>query len=205
MPTFDLFSVGHSNVAADDFVAMLKHAGVDMIADIRSMPHSRRHPWFSKKNLEILLERSGVGYLMMGDTLGGRPRDEGLYREGIADYETMARTPLYQTGLDRLMELARRGRVCVMCAEREPLDCHRCLLVARSLAERGLSAGHILHDGSIEPHALTEQRLLALYGKSCDLFASGQREALTAAYRRRASDVAFRQKIRASTSAADKR
>ena len=79
-----------------------------------------------------------------------------------------------------------------MCAEREPLDCHRCLLVARALAERGLTIGHILHDGTVEPHAATEQRLLALTGASDDLFVTGQDERLAAAYRRRARAVAYR-------------
>ena len=79
-----------------------------------------------------------------------------------------------------------------MCAEREPLDCHRCLLVARSLAERGLTIGHILHDGTVEPHAVTEERLLALTGASDDLFVTGQDERLAAAYRRRARAVAYR-------------
>jgi uncharacterized protein (DUF488 family) len=142
----------------------------------------------------------------MGDTLGGRPADESLYCEGVADYEAMAATPQFRSGLDRLIEAASHDRVCMMCAEREPLDCHRCLLVARSLAARGLAVGHILHDATIEPHAATEQRLLALCGKneSCDLFASGQRDALTAAYRRRARAVAFRQKVPAPSAAAEK-
>jgi hypothetical protein len=93
-----------------------------------------------------------------------------------------------------LLDAAARSRICLMCAEREPLDCHRCLLVAR-IAGRGLAVGHILHDGTIEPQAATEQRLLALDGEGCDLFAAGQRERLAAAYRRRARAVAFRQKV----------
>jgi hypothetical protein len=91
-----------------------------------------------------------------------------------------------------------------MCAEREPLDCHRYLLVARDLAERGLAVGHILHDGTIEPQAVTEQRLLALDGGGCDLFAAGQRERLAAAYRRRAHTVAFRRKVPTRRDAAEK-
>ncbi len=61
-----------------------------------------------------------------------------LYCDGVADYEAMAKRPEFCAGLDRLLQLAARQRVCLMCAEREPLDCHRCLLVARALAERGL-------------------------------------------------------------------
>jgi hypothetical protein len=82
-----------------------------------------------------------------------------------------------------------------MCAGREPLDCHRCLLVARHLAESGLAVGHILVDGTIEAHAATEQRLLALDDEDRDLFAAGQQDRLAAAYRRRSRAVAFRQKV----------
>lgn len=190
--SFDLFSIGHSNIAAERFLALLRDVGVDTIADVRSTPFSRRFPWFSGKTLAATLTQHGMTYLAYGDTLGGRPRDAALYRDGVADYEAMARQPDFQTGLGRLLADAARSRVCLMCAEREPLDCHRCLFVARSLAERGLTIGHILHDGTVEPHAATEQRLLALTGASDDLFVTGQDERLAAAYRRRARAVAYR-------------
>jgi uncharacterized protein (DUF488 family) len=192
MLSFDLFSIGHSNIPAERFLGMLQDARVSILADVRSAPYSRRFPWFSQKKLAARLADAGIAYLPMGDALGGRPRDENLYRDGVADYEAMAAQPAYEAGLDRLIEAAARNGVGLMCAEREPLDCHRCLLVARSLAERGLTVGHILHDGRIEPHAATEQRLLALEGAGCDLFAAGQPARLAAAYRRRARAVAFR-------------
>jgi uncharacterized protein (DUF488 family) len=200
MPSFDLFSIGHSNIPAERFMAMLQGAGVTTVADVRSVPNSRWFPWFSQKPLAARLAGCGVGYAAMGDTLGGRPRDDSLYhRDGVVDYEAVATQPGYRAGLDRLIDTAARSRVCLMCAEREPLDCHRCLLVARSLVERGFAVGHILHDGAVEPHAATEQRLLALQdlaldGEGRDLFAAGQHERLAAAYRRRARSVAFRQK-----------
>jgi uncharacterized protein (DUF488 family) len=190
--SFDLFSIGHSNIAAERFLASLRDVGVDTIADVRSTPFSRRFPWFSGKTLAATLTQHGMAYLACGEVLGGRPRDATLYCDGVADYEAMARQPDFQTGLDRLLADAARSRVCLMCAEREPLDCHRCLLVARSLAERGLTIGHILHDGTVEPHATTEQRLLSLTGASDDLFVTGQEERLAAAYRRRARAVAYR-------------
>jgi uncharacterized protein (DUF488 family) len=203
MPRFDLFSIGHSNIAEQQFLALLRDAGVTFIADVRSVPHSRFYPWFSQKQLSASLAAADIGYAAMGDTLGGRPRDDGLYRDGVADYEAMAARPEYAAGLGRLLDAVARSQVCVLCAEREPLDCHRCLLVARSVGERGLTVGHILHDGSIEPHAETEQRLLALrgYGDDRDLFASGQHERLAAAYRRRGHAVAFRRKATTRSSA----
>ena len=195
MPPFDLFSIGHSNIPAARFAAMLQDAAVTAVADVRSVPNSRWFPWFSQKALAAQLSSIGIAYTAMGDTLGGRPRDDSLYRDGVADYEAMAKQPEFRAGLDRLQEIIARSRVCLMCAEREPLDCHRCLLVARRLAERGLTIGHILHDGTVESHAATEQRLLALDGDAGGLFAAGQDERLAAAYRRQARAVAFRQKV----------
>jgi uncharacterized protein (DUF488 family) len=195
MTAFDLYSIGHSNIAAARFVAMLRDAGVNAVADVRSTPFSRRFPWFSGKNLAAMLAQQGIGYLAYGEALGGRPRDAALYRDGIADYEAMAERPEFRAGLDRLGADAARLRVCLMCAEREPLDCHRCLLVARSLVARGLAIGHILHDGTVESHRATEQRLLALAGTGDDLFATGQDARLAAAYRRRAQAIAYRAKL----------
>jgi uncharacterized protein (DUF488 family) len=192
MQSFDLFSIGHSNIPAERFVAMLRAAGVNAIADVRSTPASRRFPWFSSKNLAHSLQGDGIFYMPFGDSLGGRLRDPALYRDGIADYEKMARQPGFCAGLDQLLMAATQHRVCLMCAEREPLDCHRCLLVSRALAERGCAIGHILHDGTIEPHTATEQRLLADSGPDADLFATGQGERLAAAYRRRCRAVAYR-------------
>ncbi len=98
----------------------------------------------------------------------------------------------FQDGLGRLQNDAGEHRVCLMCAEREPLDCHRCLLVARALSERGLTVGHILHDGAIESHAATEQRLLDWAADEEDLFTTGQTQRITAAYARRSRAVAYR-------------
>jgi uncharacterized protein (DUF488 family) len=194
MPAFDLFSIGHSNIPAERFLSMLRDAGVNAIADVRSTPFSRFFPWFSAKNLVPLLAQESMLYLPYGEPLGGRPRDPKLYCDGVADYDAMARQPEFEAGLERLRADAARCRVCLMCAEREPLDCHRCLLVARALAGRGLAVGHILHDGTIEPHAATEQRLLELDGEPEDLFTPGQGDRLAAAYRRRARAVAYRAK-----------
>ncbi|HTV37581.1 MAG TPA: DUF488 domain-containing protein [Xanthobacteraceae bacterium] len=193
METFDLFSIGHSNIRLERFLGMLSAAGVDAVADVRSTPFSRRFPWFSAKNLALSLEQEGMLYAPFGDALGGRPRQAELYCDGVADYEAMAKCDEFRLGLDRLVSVSAQRRVCLMCAEREPLDCHRCLLVARALDERGLTVGHILHDGSIEPHAATEKRLLAVSGAADDLFVTGQCERLAAAYRRRAAAVAYRQ------------
>jgi len=186
---FDLFTIGHSNHPIDRFMTLLDGAGVTAIVDVRSLPSSRRYPWFAATRLKDHLAQAGIAYLPMGHALGGRPRDEALYRDGVADYAAMARTPEFRAGIDRVIATSERARCCLMCAEREPLDCHRCLLVAPTLAARRLQIGHILGDGSILPHAAIEERLLA---GSDDLFAGDRGARLAQALSARAKAVAFR-------------
>src|SRR5499427_4967927 len=194
MTTFDLFTIGHSNISVERFIALLHGAGIDAIADVRSIPASRFCPLFSAKNLAPLLGKANIDYLSFGDKLGGRPRDPSLYCDGVVDYEAMAQRPSFRAGLDHLLANAGQRRLCLMCSERDPLDCHRCLLVARALAARDVMVGHILHDGAIQSHAAIERRLIELADEGGDLFATGQDERLAAAYRRRARAVAFRRK-----------
>jgi uncharacterized protein (DUF488 family) len=193
MAAFDVLTIGHSNLAADRFVELLKTAGVTALGDVRSVPFSRWCPWFSRQPLSERLAREEIAYLSLGDTLGGRPRDLRLYRDGVVDYEAMAQTSEFRDGIARVTDEMTRNRMCLMCAERDPLDCHRFLLVSPALAKQGLMLGHILGDGSIEPHAATEQRLLALAGGGDDLFGD-TRERLADAYRRRARGIGARKK-----------
>lgn len=190
----DLLTIGHSNLAADQFLAQLKAHGVTAVADVRSVPFSRRFPWFSNRTLAERLQSKGIAYVMVGDALGGRPANPALYRDGIADYEAMAATADFRAGVDRVVAAMAQHRLCLMCSEREPLDCHRCLLVSRVMAQRGFAIGHILGDGPVEPHSATEERLLAGLRPGAgggDLF--GDRESrLAEAYRRRARRIAAR-------------
>jgi uncharacterized protein (DUF488 family) len=198
---FDLFTIGHSNHSIERFLELARGSGITAIADVRSTPASRRYPWFNHARLAPRLAQEGIAYVSLGDALGGRPRDPHLYRDGgVADYDAMARTDEFRAGLDRVVDGARRYRVCLMCAEREPLDCHRCLLVARALAERGFAIGHVLADGAIEPHAQTEERLFTLTRAPADLFADRDQR-LAAAYARRAGTAAYRRPEKPLTAA----
>ncbi len=163
-----VFTIGHSNHSSERFLALLQGAGITAVADVRSIPRSRRWPHFSRAKIERWLEDAGIAYVFLGAELGGRPDDPALLREGRPDYALMAATPSFRAGLDRVLDGAARYRIALMCAEREPLDCHRFLLVSRHLRERGVCLRHILADGSIEPHEITENRLLRQTGLAAD-------------------------------------
>jgi len=167
-----VFTIGHSNHSSDHFLALLQGAGITAVADVRSIPQSRRWPHFSRARIERWLADAGIAYVFLGAELGGRPADPALIRDGRPDYDLMTAAPSFQAGLERVLEGAGRYRMALMCAEREPLDCHRFLLVSRRLYERGAQLCHILADGSTEPHESTETRLLQQTGLAVDaLFA----------------------------------
>ena len=155
-----VLTIGHSNHPLETFLALLERYGVTALADVRSDPYSRFNPQFNRKSLEASLETVGIRYVFMGRALGGRPDDPSCYDDGRVRYDRLAETPLFREGLERIVDGAGRERIALMCAEKEPLDCHRTILVGRSLAERGIGVAHILADGALEPHDQTMRRLL---------------------------------------------
>ncbi len=162
IPAPRLLSVGHSNHDAESFLQLLHGAGVTLVADVRSRPFSGRWPHFNRPELERALNEAGIAYVFLGDELGGRPAAADLYTaEGQADYERMRQTPEFRAGLDRLMREGERQKVALLCSEADPLDCHRGLMIAPALVERGLMPGHLRRDGSVETTAEMERRLLA--------------------------------------------
>jgi uncharacterized protein (DUF488 family) len=190
-PVVDVLTIGHSNHPFEHFLALLRNAGVTAIADVRTSPYSRQQPHFNRDALPDELRRNGISYVFLGKELGGRPSDRQFYCDGIADYETMAKASAFGEGLNRVIDGARTYRIALMCSEHNPLDCHRCLLVGRALAERGVRVGHILSDGKTITHAEVEDRLLEIAGRSAGDFFAQRGERLAAAYRDRARKVAF--------------
>ena len=192
--TFDateVFTIGHSTHSWERFVALLKSANVTAIADVRTSPYSRLYPHFDRDDLREELRLDGLSYVFLGKELGGRPSERRFYCEGVADYEKMAQASEFSKGLDRVIEGTKNYRIALMCSERDPLDCHRCLLVARALAQRGVRVSHILDNGNVVSQGEIEDRLLELSGRNTDDFFSPRAERLATAYRERARKVAF--------------
>jgi uncharacterized protein (DUF488 family) len=166
-----ILTIGHSTHSIERFVELLRAHEITAVADVRSAPYSRFNPQYNKDALERSLKTEGIRYVFLGRELGARSDDPTCYEHGRVQYAQLAKATLFKTGLDRVIQGARYYRLALMCAEKEPLDCHRTLLVARALAERGVEVAHILADCSLEPHEAALARLLGVVGlPSQDLF-----------------------------------
>lgn len=146
-----LFSIGHSNHRAEGFADLLKKHDIEVLVDVRSHPYSRYAPQFDTSGLKALLSKADVKYLYLGRELGGRPEGADYYdAEGHVLYARLATSSLFLEGIDRLQKGAQEYRVAIMCAEEDPLNCHRRLLIGPVLRERGIVLDHIRGDGRLQ-------------------------------------------------------
>lgn len=189
--TKEVFTIGHSTHSWERFVALLQSTNVTAVADVRTSPYSRLYPHFNRDDLLEKLRSDGISYVFLGKELGGRPSERRFYCDGVADYEKMAQASEFSEGLDRVVKGAKRYRIALMCSERDPLDCHRCLLVGRALAQRGVRVSHILDDRRVVSHSEIEDKLLEISGRNTEDFFAPRSERLERAYRERARKVAF--------------
>ncbi len=166
--TSTILTIGHSNHTMEIFLELLTRHRVTALADVRSAPYSRFNPHFNREQFTQELEASGIKYVYLGRELGGRSDDKSCYEHGRVRYDRLARTPSFHDGLKRVVRGAEEYRVALMCAEKEPLHCHRTLLIGHKLDERGVDVAHILPDGRLESHASAMTRLLAEFNLEAD-------------------------------------
>ena len=187
-----VLTIGHSNHPLEAFLALLARHRVTAVADVRSAPYSRFNPHFNRDSLVVVLKAREIEYVYLGRELGGRSSDPACYEDGHIRYDRVARTDRFRDGLKRVIRGAAKHRIALMCAEKEPLDCHRTILVARALVEDcGAAVTHILADGRLEPHDETIKRMRKeLSMVEPDLFSSPA-ELTERAYAAQASRIAY--------------
>ncbi|MHB1607771.1 MAG: DUF488 domain-containing protein [Acidiferrobacter thiooxydans] len=168
-----IYTVGHSTHTIEMLLNLLEQNDITAIADVRSSPFSRHNPQFNKDTLSAELRKRGIAYVFVGKELGARSNDPSCYESGKVRYGRLAKTSVFKAGIERVLSGAQKYRIALMCAEKEPLDCHRTLLVSRALEQRGVSIVHILADGRTEAQTQTMSRLLDLVGlPQVDMFRS---------------------------------
>ena len=155
-----ILTIGHSTRPIEEFIDMLRTEGVEVLADVRKIPKSRKNPQFQSQALRESLRTAGIEYRAMpglgglrharADSANAGWRNASF--RGYADYMQMAE---FDLALRELVELGRAKRVAIMCAEAVPWRCHRSL-IADALTARGVEVEHVMGVGKKHTHRMTE-------------------------------------------------
>lgn len=187
----ELYTIGHSTHATERFIDLLKMHRVTAVGDVRSSPYSRFNPQFNRETLQKELKENGIAYVYLGKELGPRSDDPECFQDGRVSYSLLAKTPLFQEGLERVRKGMQAYRISLLCAEKDPVTCHRTILVCRHLRDPNVRIRHILEDGSLEENDDAVKRLLKLLKMpESDLFTS-EAEMVEKAYDRQGEKIAF--------------
>ena len=186
-----VYTIGHSNHPIEHFVELLRQHAIEAVGDVRSSPFSRHNPQFTKAALQASLRSAGIKYVFLGRELGARPGDPACYERGAVSYDKLAATDIFREGLSRVERGTADYRLALMCAERDPLDCHRTILVSRHLVARGARVLHILADGTIEAHDAAIGRLLDRLKMSTTDFFRSREDTVREAYELQGASIAY--------------
>ncbi|MDP6667305.1 MAG: DUF488 domain-containing protein [Dehalococcoidia bacterium] len=159
-----LFTLGHSTHSIGDFVDLLQKHEVSSAIDVRSNPYSQYTPQFNRQAIEQALGEFGIAYEFAGDSLGARSADPQMYKLGVVNFGALSTSAAFNTGIRRIEELSADQRIAIVCTEKDPVTCHRGVLVARSLVDKGFAIDHILADGELESHSDMEDRMVTESG-----------------------------------------
>lgn len=146
-----IYTIGHSNRSAQEFIGLLRQYGIKYLVDVRSQPYSKYNKQYNQVELKAYLGQQGVTYVFMGDELGGRPTNASCYTpEGKLDYNLVKQTEFFKHGIERLIMASTKGLpVAIMCSEAKPQECHRGLLISPALKQAGVDVVHINEKGQL--------------------------------------------------------
>jgi uncharacterized protein (DUF488 family) len=160
-----IHTIGHSTHPIEHFIELLQAHDVNCIVDVRSIAASRFNPQYTKKALEDALKKKGIRYLHFADEFGARRTDPNDLTEGKVDFAKVRASAIFKKGIQRLKQGTTKGfRIALMCAESEPLECHRFAMISPAL-KKEFEIKHILKDASIAEQEELETRLLEKYRK----------------------------------------
>jgi uncharacterized protein (DUF488 family) len=192
----ELFTIGHSNHSLDHFIELLVEYKLHTIIDVRSNPYSKYSPHFNKDVLDSALRNANIDYIFLGRELGAQRSEDDCYIEGKAKYDRIAHLSTFQHGLERVLQEVEHNRGALMCAESDPITCHRTILICRELKKicPDLQITHILADGTEEQQELSEKRLINLHKLQPVLFGdlTSKSGLIEKAYNLQAEKIAYK-------------
>ena len=160
-----VLSIGHSQHEPEYFIKMLKEHNVNYVLDVRSVPYSQFASDYNRENIKALLSEHSINYSYMGNFFGARPLDKNLYsKEGYLDFKKARQSIPFIKGYNNVLKGIQQGnRIAFMCTEKDPMDCHRAILVTKAFSDSGIRVEHIMADNTIQTQEDLNLRLLNKY------------------------------------------
>ena len=188
-----LFTVGHSTHSVEYFIGLLKKHGITAVSDVRSQPYSQFNPQFNRESLKEELKKNDIEYVFLGKELGARSENPRCYIDGKVQYNYLVDEPLFKQGINRLVRGMKQYSIALMCAEKDPITCHRMILVCREMRSIAGQINHILANGEIETNSDAENRLMNTLKIIPDMFKSKD-ECIEDAYDMQGQRIAYTEK-----------
>ncbi len=189
-----MFSIGYATKSINDYITQLKQHGIDVVADIRSVPYSKAFHDYHQEAFKASLNRASIRYVYLGLELGPRSKDPSHYdHDKQVQFHRLIKSDLYQSGVERLFNGIKKGfTIALSCAEKDAATCHRSLLVGWDLLHnRHYELHHIDHDGNLESQSALEKRLMQITETPADMLTT-EEEALRLAYEKQCKTFAYR-------------
>ena len=187
----ELFTIGYSAFSLAEFQKIIKKHKITAIGDVRSQPYSQFKPEFNRENLATELEKNNITYVFLGEECGARVADQKCYKKGKVNFELVADSPLFKRGLERIKRGIEKFSLALMCAEKDPITCHRTILICRNLLPAEIVIKHISGDGEVELHTDSEQRLLEMFNLNQPEMFRSEIQRLDEAYARQGEKIAY--------------
>lgn len=158
----EIYTIGHSNGTQDELLSLINQAGINCVIDVRSIPVSSHTPQFNQNAIKLFLKKHNIQYLHFGDEFGARRSDAII--NGQVNFEKAMTTPAFLKGVERLKTGLEKGYViALMCAEGDPLGCHRFSFLSRYFYDNGFDVKHILRNGTVKSHKELENEMICSY------------------------------------------
>jgi uncharacterized protein (DUF488 family) len=186
-----LYTIGYSCHSIKSLTKALKTYNVEAVADVRSQPFSKFKPEFNRPNLSTELKRQRLKYVFLGEECGARIDDPNCYVNGKADYSLIATNKLFQKGLERIERGLSKLNIALLCAEKDPITCHRTILICHNLKERVSNIEHILCDNTLETHEHVELRLKMKHNLDIPDMFMNEEQLLEQAYFLQSQEIAY--------------
>ena len=193
-----IFTIGYTAFPNhNDFIATLKRYNISCVIDVRSYPvASQFYAIYSKYTLEPLLKNHSIIYRNYANEFGARQDNrEYFMKEGCLDFKRFAKSEEFLSGIEKVKKaLSLNYNLALMCAEKDPIDCHRAIMIGRALDLLGFDIKHILTDGSLQTQKEIDYRLLKFYHLDESSLFQMKDELIDEAYIRKNIQIGYRGK-----------